>query len=492
MQRLRFLLDTNIAIPLEPTSHKDMGIYAADAAELHNVAQLAGISLYLHPASQQDLARDQNEERKKHRRELFRKYPELKDVPAISQRTKDVIGDPAFGTNDWVDHNLIEAVSRSCANFLVTEDLGIHRKARRLGLTNVVSIKSALNVIRRLFDHDVEPPPAVEHLHVYALDPADQFFDSFRDDYPGFDEWLDKCSRDHRKAWVVKQEGKLAGVAIYKREDGSEIFQQGPVLKLCSFKVADEHRGKGYGELLMRSAYDFARENKMKWIYLTAFEEKQPFLLSFLEDLGFEALAEMKEESELVYTKPVGHFEGLPKLDTSVDFLRRYGPFSFDKDFATPYIVPIKPQYHRELFPDAESEYDLFPGELYFGNTLRKAYLCNANLRTIRPGDLLFFYQSEGAATVKVVGAVEQVHVSSDPGEVAGHVGKRTVYSLDEIEELTQRSEVLILLFMTLKVKGTELSLDAMRKQGVLKAHPQSIQTLPKEGLPWLLSQLSL
>ena len=356
----------------------------------------------------------------------------------------------------------------------------------------MVSIKAALAVIRRLFDRDVEPPPAVEHLHVYALDAIDPFFDSFREDYPDFDKWLGKCRADHRQAWVIRRADRLAGLAIYKEEDGKEIGEVGPVLKLCSFKVADEHRGKGYGELLMRAAYDFARKNKMRWIYLTAFEEKQPFLLSFLEDLGFAPLAEKKDGKELVYSKPVGHLEGLPELPDATEYLRRYGPFSFKTEAATPYIVPIRAHYHRVLFPDAECVHDLFEGELYYGNALRKAYLCNANLRSIAPGDFLFFYQSEGAASVQVVGVVEQVHVSADPGEVVGHVGKRTVFSLAEVEDLTRRSDVLVLLFMAIKVKGTSLSLDAMRERGLVKTHPQSIQSLSKEHLPWLLNQLSL
>ena len=491
MPRLRFLLDTNVAIPMEPTAPNDVGVNAADAASLHQACTRTGISLFLHPASQYDLARDRNEARRQYRQGLFTKYAELQDAPAISDRTKQVLGDPSPGSNDWVDHNLIEAAARPCAHVLVTEDLGIHRKARRLGLTNIVSIKAALEVVHRLFDRETDPPPAVEHAFVYNLDHHDPIFDSFREDYKDFDVWLGKCSSEHRKAWVIKRDGKLAGVAIYKREDGSEINERVPVLKLCSFKVADEFRGKGYGELLMRSAYDFARENNLKWIYLTAFEEKQPYLLAFLEDLGFDRLEEKKGGNELIYTKPVGRHGELPDLPDPAEYLWRYGPFAFKREAANPYLVPIKPEFHRVLFPDAEREADLFPGELYFGNVLRKAYLCNANLRKIVPGDLLFFYQSEGTADVQVVGAVEQVYVSADPGKIAGYVGKRTVYTFAQIEELAAK-EVLVLLFMTIKVKGATLPLEAMKHRGVVKTHPQTIQSLPKEHLPWLLTQLSL
>jgi hypothetical protein len=94
-------------------------------------------------------------------------------------------------------------------------------------------------------------------------------------------------------------------------------------------------------------------------------------------------------------------------------------------------------------------------------------------------------------ADVQVVGAVDQVHVSRDLGEIAGYVGTRTVYSLAQIEDLGSK-EVLVLLSMTIKAKGNLLSLKVMRDRGVVKAHPQTIQSLPKEHLPWLLTQLSL
>lgn len=489
---MRFLLDTNIAIYLDPTSSREMGISGTDAVRLHESCQRAGIGLYVHPVSGHDFARDRNSERRELRERCIKKFPILVEPPDISAETQAVIGTPAPYSNDWVDHHLIEAAYRCCAHLLVTEDLGIHRKARRLGLTNVASIKEALNVVKRLFPRDVELPPAVQMSKVYSLDRTDPIFNSFREDYPDFDIWLDAISQQHRDAWVIKRGSGLAGLAIYKHEDGREIGEAGPVLKLCSFKVAEAHRGKAYGELLMRSAFVYANENGMKWIYLTVFEEKQAFLISFLEDIGFAPRNDMSTNGETFYAKPIGHLDGLPDYSDPVTYLQHYGPFSFKRETVAPFIVPIRPHYHRVLFPDAESTEDLLPGEQYYGNALRKAYLCNASIRKIRQGDILFFYRSCGVANVQVVGVVEKVYVSSDPGEIAGRVGKRSVYTHADIVELTRKGEVLVLLFMAVKARGVSLSLRAMKDHRVLKAHPQSIQSLNREHLSWLLTQLSL
>lgn len=492
MANLRFLIDTNVAIPLEPTSTTDVGVMTPEAIELQGACQRAGVGLFLHPASRQDLARDMNADRRRLREVLFGKYAMLEDPPEISQGTKDIIGDPPIGSNDWVDHCLLEAVRRSCAHFLVSEDREIHRKAKRLGVSNVVLIREAIRIVKRLFDDEVEPPPAVEDLFVYNLDESDAIFDSFREDYPGFDAWLKKCREAHRRAWVIKRDAAIAAFSIYKPEDGAEVGLAGRALKLCSFKVAEEYRGLAFGELLLRSAYAYADANDFEWIYLTAFEERQPFLIDFLEDNGFERLGAQTGLGEAILAKPVGIRQGLPTWSDPAKMLRRYGPFSFMRDSVGAFVVPIQPQYHALLFPDAEAQPDLFPGQRYFGNALRKAYLCNASVRTLQAGDLLFFYQSQGFSTIQVAGVVEAVVVSRDAAEVAAFVGKRTVYSFSEIEAMVRDREVLAILFMAVKVKGAEVGLPALVGHQVVSAPPQSIQNIPSESRSWLLNQLQL
>ena len=490
MTNLRLLLDTNITIPLEPTSSADLESGSPEVVRLVEMCQRAGVKLYLHPAAKHDLARDKNEERRRTRTLLFGKYPALEDPPPVSPATSEIVGDAEHGSNDWVDNCLLEALSRSCVHFLVSEDRGLHRKARRLGLKNVLTTCDALAVVQRLFDKEIHPPPAVKNVFVYSLDFEDTIFDSFREDYQGFEVWLRKCSEKHRKAWVIEQEGRIAAFSIYKEEDGTEIGLEGKTLKLCSFKVADQFRGLALGELLLRSAYSHARANSYKWIYLTAFAEKQEFLLAFLEEFGFEQLPERNKNGEVLMAKPVGWQMGLPKHQEPTCFLRRYGPFSFKRDDVSAFIVPIQPEYHFYLFPDTEAQQDLFPGRFSFGNSLRKAYLCNASIRFVRPGDVVFFYKSGGHGTIEVVGIVEDSLVSSEAADVAAFVGKRTVYRYEEIEKLAGKREVLSLLFLTVRTNGVAVGIDELVEHKVILAAPQSIQSIPKEAYSWLLNRM--
>lgn len=45
-----------------------------------------------------------------------------------------ILGAAEYGTNDWVDDQLVIALHRDATDYLITEDDGLHRKAQRLGL----------------------------------------------------------------------------------------------------------------------------------------------------------------------------------------------------------------------------------------------------------------------------------------------------------------------------------------------------------------------
>lgn len=490
---LRFLIDTNVVIPLEPASTADLGQMSPLVIEFKRECDRAGVTLFLHPASRYDIARDTDSDRRRLREVLFGKYQHLEDPPPVSSSTNSVLQDAAIGSNDWVDNCLIEAIRSSCAHFLVTEDRDIHKKSRRLGLGDkVVLIREALAIVRRLFDQPIDPPPAVENVLVYSLDRSDPIFQSFREDYSSFDVWLWNCGLEHRRAWVIRRNNAIAAFIIFKSENGAEIGVDGKLLKLCSFKVAETFRGLAYGELLLRSAYSYAKRNGFSWIYLTAFAEKQPYLIDFLEDHGFAVTGQKTRLGEDILSKPAGWRQGLKRFQDPSAFLRRYGPFSFDKDQVSGFIVPIRPEYHSILFPDASAQGDLFEGQNYFGNAIRKAYLCNAAVRRVSPGDLLLFYQSQGDGRIQAVGVVEKVLVSGSATDVASFVGKRTVYSFQEIEALAEGREVLALLFMAVKVTGENVALTELVEKGIVSAAPQSIQSISKEGVSWLLGRLQL
>ena len=207
---------------------------------------------------------------------------------------------------------------------LVTEDTEIHRKADRLGLGDVVAtIGEAANILRGLFDRTLTPPPAVVHMPAYNLDVRDPIFEGLREDYgeAEFNAWLSKARREGRDAWVIDVVGAAyAGLTIIKRE--SEIAtRRGKILKVCTFKVAVEQRGRHYGELLLKTLFVHAAENHYQAMYLEVLPKHEE-LIKLLEDFGFANEAN-SGRGELVMVKSrIPDDSALSALEHQV----RYGP----------------------------------------------------------------------------------------------------------------------------------------------------------------------
>lgn len=488
---VKFLIDTNIFIPLEPTSLSEINVGTSGATKLARLVSQAGHQLCVHPCQRDDIRRDLDQGRRRLREVLFEKYPPLPDAPPISLHVQRVLGRVDRGTHDWVDHHLLAALKADAVDFLVTEDGGLHKKAARLGVKNrVATVADAICLVRDLFDVLPMPPPAVRAVKAHVLDETDSIFKSFHEDYPGFGQWLIKCKREHRQAWVV--EAAVPGYAafcIVKPEESVDFGLSGKILKICSFKVSEEHSGFRFGELLLKTLFYYADSNRYNWLYVTVFD-KYGHLINLLLDFGFEDTNRRTKVGEIIMAKPMSFTDAERNALDPLAFNIRYGPFAVKVKDVPTFVVPIRPLYHRLLFPEAEGQLELTPGVHPFGNSIRKAYLSNAPIRTISPGANLLFYRSGDIRSVTSLGTVEDTLVSSSATEVARYVGKRTVYRFTEIEALCEQGEVLAILFRQSRVLRDPKGLNELRANGVLSSAPQSIVTVPGRGVNWLLTLL--
>jgi GNAT superfamily N-acetyltransferase/rRNA-processing protein FCF1 len=487
---MKFLLDTNVLIPLEPAHDGTVAVLADDAARLHSLAGRHGHQVFIHPVVRTDIRRDRLQWRSELRQQQLRKYPRLESPPSPSAEFVRVIGDPRVGTNDWVDDQLLAAVYANAVDYLVTEDQGLHRKARRLGIgERVARVHEAIALISDLADISPPPPPEVISVPAYALDRVDPIFDSFRGDYDKFDDWLQKCQREHRQSWMIKgTHGMLAAVVIVNPENKPPSPASGRVLKICTMKVADDAFGMRYGELLLKVVFDYAAQNRYEWLYVTTFE-KQEHLIQLLEDFGFVPTEERTGLGELQFVKAM-----IPPTDgrtvAPLEFHIRYGPPHVSADASEWYVIPIQPKYSDLLFPETEPQFRL-PDPRPYGNAIRKAYLCHANVRGIAPGSLLWFYRSESDQGLVALGVAERVVRSRSADEIARAVGKRTVYSLDQIRAMCEK-EVLAVLFRQARVFAQTIPFAQLVSAGVLSAAPQSITRIKPEGKAWLRSRVPL
>jgi len=490
-----FLIDSNIAIASDPLGH-DLEAGAEAALRFLRLASTHHHDIRTHPASRTDFARINDRARRVARLALFERYESLVAPPAISAQQSALLGQAALGSNDEVDQLLLASVLGDAAEYLVTEDAGLHKRANRLAVSNrVLTVADAIAMLGALHAEAPTPPPFVRQVKTHELDLADTIFNGLKDDYPDFEGWFTRAARTQRDAFLIDGDGTHAAIAIIKREPAGEFGLGGPQLKICTFKVADEYSGQKYGELLLKALFDRSRVERTLGLYVTVLE-KQAQLIALLEDFGFEPLPEVRTElGELVYAKPhnVPPEAGLSALQSHV----RYGPPSLTMNGTQPFIIPIEPRWHRVLFPDAEpSEESLFPATLGlstkpFGNALRKAYLCNSSTRLLRPGDPLLFYRSSDEKAVYVVGVCEDTLVSASPDEIVATVGRRTVYSLDEITALTRKREVLVVLFRQDRIlRDNPMTLGELQDAQVVTSWPQSITRTRKEGSEWLGKRL--
>ncbi|MEX2221158.1 MAG: GNAT family N-acetyltransferase [Candidatus Rokuibacteriota bacterium] len=404
---MKFLFDTNILIQAEPTGHAHVEPSTAMAVALLGSLEEGAHQVYVHPASVNELAKDKNVARRDLRKVLLAKYLSLPAPPRVSSRISVTLGTPTPGSHDEVDHLLLAAIDGDTVDFLVTEDRGLLKAAARVGLDGrVLSLAESIGAVRRLFPRTPSPPPAVRKVLAHQLDESDAIFSSFRHDYPHFDNWLQKCRREHRTAWVIDaSDGSIAAFCIVKHESHNSTDHNSKKLKICSFKVSDRYRGYSFGELLLKSVFSYILVNDYPVSYVTVFD-KYSDLVRLFEDFGFERLDSVTAYGEIILTKSFSFSRNEFDTLSNLEFHIRFGPGHLKAMRADCMVVPIRPQYHQLLFPDVQEQQSLLAGQQAFGNSIRKAYLCNAAIRQVRPGTILLFYRSTDYRTIQCVGIV--------------------------------------------------------------------------------------
>ena len=492
---LKLLLDTNVLIAAYPKDRGAVEPLTGLASELIRLANESGHTTYSHKAAiEYDTDSIVDLQDRDWRRMLLEKHPTLPSHPAIHTRILKELGTPSHGSNDWVDHVLIAAAMGNAVNILVTEDQGILRKARRLGLADrVVDIDEAIGIIRALAPKATSPMLIARQVEAHTLSEMDPIFDSLRQDYPGFDEWLAKCKQEHRTCWVIKDGETLAAVTIVKDETPAEYQILGRTLKIAMFKVSESYPGMKYGELLLKAVFDYVAGNSYESAYVTVLPIHWR-VIDFFEIFGFSAIDQRTQLDEIVLSKsfvPCNEDRYLLPLEYHI----RFGPMNYRSDMdVSAFIVPIQPRFHRILFPELEvvQKFSIMQDSRPFGNSIRKAYLSQSK-RSISPGAILYFYRSHDMRALTLVGIAESMCFSSNADTITSHVWKRTVYSQDEIVSMTSDAKrgTMAILFRQARAIQPPISDRALRSAGIWSRPPQSIMKLTSgEHVRWIQAQM--
>lgn len=481
---MKVMLDTNIIIFRE-----DDNVLHQELQQLLRVMSEAGWDVVVHPLSIKELETDRDFERRAKVLSKVSTYPVL-DRPPQPDNDAEFLETIRVGIQGIieVDLHLLYALYRNVADFLLTEDKGIHRMARRVGLSDrVVAIGEALALFSQLtFRPRVISPPALHQDYCYNLDLNDPIFDDLKENYIGFTGWMKRISKEHRPCWVNRREDSSIGaLMILKDEDetieGTPVIPRKPRLKICTMKVT--HNGQKIGELLLRIAFDHAMEMRYDEIYLTHFVEEDDRLVDLIDQFGFVKKALLKDGQDVFIKRMMPPECSIGGLD-AIDFNRLYFPSFYDGPYCTKFIIPIRPEYHDRLFTDIEGrQTTLFEhgGDFIIeGNTIKKAYICARRIKTMKPGDLLLFYRSDDQKQITNLGLIEQVHHDVRDGyEITRIVGKRTVYGRYELDEMASgKSGALVILFRHLFHLPRPLSYQELLGMGILKGPPQSIMKI--------------
>jgi len=230
----KLLIDTNVFIGLE-----DQREVLPEFAVLQQLCNQHSVHIFVHEAALADIGRDRNTARRNVSLSKVQKFEQLENV----RQPRQEILQRRFGAmprpNDLVDIALLHALDIGAVDFVVTEDQGIHSRARRAIpplADRVLTVVDAVAWLRASFEPTRVILPFVDEVRAHGIDQTDDIFDSLRQGYPDFDQWWrNKCVREHRPCWAARIDKELAGLVVRKDETHDEAKLNTQVLKYSKY-----------------------------------------------------------------------------------------------------------------------------------------------------------------------------------------------------------------------------------------------------------------
>lgn len=495
------LLDTNIIIARE-----DYNNISEDMQILLNILNESDFKIVIHPKSFEDIERDKNIERKEIIMSKMRSYNILKS-------NLNFINDSEFKDsikykdtpNDFVDNCLLYSLFKDEVTFLITEDNGIHKNSQRLNSSknNFSDRVFTINEAIAYFKKEVPTLPyEISVTTVDQLDINDPIFHTLIDSYGEFISWFKKIQEEKRKCLIFDKKEGLGALLIFKEEKELIQLKHKTLEAKNRIKIATmivTSNGNKIGELFLSWIINYAFKNNIDELYLTHFSEgPDDPLIYLIEEYGFSCEG-YNSRKELVYVKNINSKFVKSEINENklnlsyLDLAKQYYPYFYDNENVKKFIVPIKEEFHKRLFlPNIQqTNLDYFFTEQsgirdISRYVIKKAYLCNANIKDISPGDLILFYESNKKG-ISNIGVVETFFKDLSLDEITKNVGKRSVYSQEELKEFGDNNRVI--LFINSR-KCKTISLDDLTNCGIIKGPPQSIQNLSHEKYLKLKSEM--
>jgi len=412
-------------------------------------------------------------------------FLEFLSSPSSDLRFNSIIGIPKNQKED-IDNQLLYAVYKDAVTYLVTENKSIIKKSVQLGLKDrVLSFNEAIGFFREFYSNKKRNSiPQIKLLPIHKLSVKDPIFDSFRKDYPEFNEWYAVKSIEGLKCWCyIKEDDTIGAILIFSDDDYETIDTKPPLPKKRRFKIHAlkvDLQGCKLGELLLKQAIDYCIDNSIDELYVNHYVKSEfDHLVNLVTEYGFLDIG-LNSFGERVYFKELRPNNTQIMFYSYDDIFKKYYPLYYDGTQCKKLIVPVRPEYHEKLFSDYKKRTSMtldecFGNSIVEGNTIKKAYISHSSVKNIKKGDILLFYRSGDYKEITSLGVLEEFKKDlTSPEEIMNLVGKRTVYSAKEIEEIAKKPATVMTFTLHFHLKSP-ISIDALKDNNILKGPPISI-----------------
>jgi hypothetical protein len=271
----------------------------------------------------------------------------------------------------------------------------------------------------------------------------DTFFQSLKEDYAGFEPWIQRKIVEKRWAFVLEINSQVHGFLFLKSERNQIIDDVTPKLpmrkwlKIATFKI--NPHGTRLGERFLKKAFDTAIVNDFDAIYVTVFP-KHKALIDLFKKYGFieAGTKEASDHNELVLVKDL--------VEVKKDILLDYPKFNLLKN--NKFLLAIYPQYHTRLFPDSilnNEDFDIIQ-DVSHTNSIEKVYICQMDCSKLKKDDIILIYRTKAdddkgkahyRSVVTSVCTIEEIKTKQNFASLNDYLTYCENYSVFNRQELT-------------------------------------------------------
>lgn len=464
---MKILLDANIIIHSESESVK----------HLYYWLNQLNCEILVHKLSIEEINNNNDEILKS----MLLNFNELKTITEQTEEFISKLENTLETENDAIDNQLLCELFNHNADIFITEDRKIRPKAIALGISpKVYSINSFLESMTYQHPNLITYKAlSVIKEKFVNIDIKNSFFNTFKSDYMGFEEWFDK--KGSEEAYICKADNdKIQGFLYLKVENENEQyidispqFTPKKRLKVGTFKV--EATGFRLGERFLKIIFDNAIANKVDEIYVTLFTNREELkgLADLLQRWGFFTFGEKNSNGkvETVLVKKMNEY------DQSRSEKYNFPNINYNNN---KYILPILAKYHTRLIPDSilntEKPFNFLEqtAEKY---SLEKAYLSLTFKRDASKGDIVTIYRmgetepkgySSVVSTLAVISEIQYGFKNKE--EFLGKCENRTVFTINELEDFWSKkgNKWVLVKFIPICSLNTRPTLNQLRDKGII------------------------